>query len=78
MLVSIRKGLNVFCQLSCSLGKQVLGSFTIFFPYRSLLDWRKHVFFVFVGNNTEFLFFCAVKALTLPFHYILSVSFKSR
>lgn len=33
--------------------------------------------FVYVGNNTEFLSFCTVKGLTLPFHYILSVSFKT-
>lgn len=30
--MSIRKELTVFYQLSCSLGKQILDSFTVFFP----------------------------------------------
>lgn len=33
--------------------------------------------FVYVGNNTEFLSSCTMKGLMLPFHYILSVSFKT-
>jgi len=77
MLVSIRKELNVFCQLSCSLGKQILGSFTFFSTTDFCWNGGNMFCFVYVGNNTEFLSSCAVEGLMLPFHYILSVSFKT-
>lgn len=78
MLVTIRKESNIFYQLSCSLGKQITGQLHISFSPTDFSWTGGNVFcFVHADNNTVFLSFCIVKDLMLPFHYILSVSFKA-